>query len=726
MRHSRAFVRLFVLSASLACSGGGDSSFTPAVATVASVTISPSAIAIEVGATSQLSATVRDASGNLMSGRTVTWTSSDASVATVSASGVVTGVAAGGPIVVSATVDGRAGVAQVLVTPVPVASVTLTPSVATVAVGSGVQLAATLRDAAGGTLSGRTVTWSSSNTAVATVSSAGLVTGVAAGGPVTITASSEGRSGTAAVTVQSSSVATVSVAPTALQLSIGAAATLTATLRDAGNNVLTGRPVTWTSSSNAVATVSSTGVVTGVAAGGPVTITATAEGRQGSASVTVTAPNSNPAVITVNGGQQFQTMAGWEALAEIGQSECDPRAYATYKNGVLDRAANELGINRIRIALRNGYENPVDQFIPFKAGLLTFNQWKAFWFRVVNDNADPFVMDPAGFNWGYLDYTIDELVIPLKQRLAARGEGFWLNLVYVGANSGDVHRLDPEEYAELALAAFQHLQQRYGWVPNSLDIINEPNLGTWNGTEVGQAMVAAKRRLNQAGFFPEFVGPSVSQVTPSLPFFDQMMLVPGAAQALNEFSYHRYGNPPTATQLRGIAQRAATFGVRTSMTEHGGSGYLDLHEDLTLANVSSWEQFGLAFCGDRDIGGNYFPIYGAALGSNTPVVRTGEMTKYLRQYFRYVALGAVRIGAASTQAQWEPVAFRNPNGKYTVVVKANAGGTFSVGGLPAGTYGIDYTTANVYMQALPDVALTAGQTLTTTIPATGVLTIFAR
>ncbi len=726
MRYRSAFFSLVSVTAALACSGGGDSTFVPPVATVASVSVSPSAIAIEVGGAGQLTATARDASGNPMSGRTVTWSSTDVSVATVSASGMITGVRAGGPVAISASVDGRAGVAQATVTPAPVASVTLTPSAATVTVGGGVQFAATLRDAAGGALAGRTVTWSSSNTAVATVSSAGLVTGIAVGGPVTISALSEGRTGTATISVQTSTVATVTVAPSSLSLLIGGTSTLTATLRDASNNVLTGRPVTWTSASNAVATVSSAGVVTGVAAGGPVTITATAEGRQGSATVTVTAPNNNPAIITVNGAQQFQTMAGWEALAEIGQAECDPRAYATYKNNVLDRAANELGINRIRIALRNGYENPVDQFIPFKAGQLTFNQWKVFWFQVVNDNNDPFVMNPAGFNWGYLDYTIDELVVPLKQRLAARGEGFWLNLVYTGANSGDLHRNDPEEYAELALAAFQHLQQRYGWVPNSLEVINEPNLGTWNGTHVGQAMVAAKRRLNQAGFFPQFVGPSVSQATPSLPFFDQMMLVPGAPQALNEFSYHRYGTAPTATQLRGIAQRAATFGVRTSMLEHGGSGYEHLHEDLTLANVSAWEQFGLSFCGDRDTGGNYFPIYGASLGKNTPDVRTGEMTKYLRQYFRYVALGAVRVGATSTEAQWEPVAFRNPNGTYTVVVKANAGGAFTVGGLPAGTYGVDFTTANAYMQALPDVAVTAGQNLTTAIPATGVLTIFAR
>ncbi|MEO7966603.1 MAG: glycoside hydrolase family 30 beta sandwich domain-containing protein, partial [Gemmatimonadaceae bacterium] len=98
----------------------------------------------------------------------------------------------------------------------------------------------------------------------------------------------------------------------------------------------------------------------------------------------------------------------------------------------------------------------------------------------------------------------------------------------------------------------------------------------------------------------------------------------------------------------------------------------------------------------------------------------------LRQYFRYVGLGAVRVGATSANNTFAPVAFRNTNGKYVVVVKATAGGSFSVGGLPAGKYGIDYTVAGDYKHALPDVTVSGSQALTTSIPAAGVLTIFAK
>ena len=60
------------------------------------------------------------------------------------------------------------------------------------------------------------------------------------------------------------------------------------------------------------------------------------------------------------------------------------------------------------------------------------------------------------------------------------------------------------------------------------------------------------------------------------------------------------------------------------------------------------------------------------------------------------------------------------------MVNASSGGSFTVGGLPAGRYGIDYTTATAYMQPQPEVTITGSQAVATAIPAAGVLTIFAK
>jgi uncharacterized protein YjdB len=262
----------------------GSSGVTVNFLPVATVTVSPTQASILVAGTANFTATLKDALGNPITGPTVTWSTGNNAVATVSSTGVVTGVSAGSTTV-TATSDGKSGSATINVTLAPVSTVTLQPSPANVFVNGTAPMTATLKDAAGNVLTGRAVTWSTGNNTIATVSSTGLLTGVAAGS-TTVTATSEGKSGSATVTVTLVPVATVTVTPSPVTVQVDETVTLTATLRDANNNVLTGRTVTWTSNNTNNATVSSTGVVTGKKQGGA-TITATSEGKTGTASVQV-------------------------------------------------------------------------------------------------------------------------------------------------------------------------------------------------------------------------------------------------------------------------------------------------------------------------------------------------------------------------------------------------------------------------------------------------------
>ena len=261
----------------------------PSAVPVDTVLVSPPTASLVVGNTVQLSALVEDSAGNPLTGRTVTWTCSNAGVATVSASGLVTGTAAGSATI-AATSGGKSGAATISVqaSPVPVAAVTVSPGSATVSVGQTVQLTATLKDAAGNPLAGRSVTWSSGNTTVATVSGSGLVTARAAGS-TTITATSEGQSGTASLTVTVVPVASVTVSPASAGVAVGRTLQLSATARDSAGNALSGRTITWTTSNGAVAAVSASGLVSGVTVGSA-TISATSGGKTGSAAISVTAP----------------------------------------------------------------------------------------------------------------------------------------------------------------------------------------------------------------------------------------------------------------------------------------------------------------------------------------------------------------------------------------------------------------------------------------------------
>ena len=253
---------------------------------VASVSVSPSAANLYVGRTAQLTATLRDANGNVLTGRAINWSSSAPSVASVSASGLVSAGGVGSATI-TATSEGQSGSAAITVAVVPVASVVVAPASGTLRIGASAQLSATTKDSAGNTLTGRAVTWSSGNPAVATVSVNGMVNAVSTGS-ATITATSEGKSGTSSITVTVIPVATVTVSPASASVLVGATAQLSATTKDSAGNVLSGRVVTWSSSAAAVATVSASGLVTAVAAGSA-TITATSEGKLATSSITVTA-----------------------------------------------------------------------------------------------------------------------------------------------------------------------------------------------------------------------------------------------------------------------------------------------------------------------------------------------------------------------------------------------------------------------------------------------------
>jgi hypothetical protein len=177
-----------------ACGGGG-------APTINSIEVTPATASKLVGETQQFTAVAKDASGNIISGVTFTWSSSNPSVATVNNSGQATAVAVG-TATITASAGGKSGTATLTVTAPPptINSIEVEPATASKPVGETQQFTAVAKDASGNTISGVTFTWSSSDTSVATVDSNGLATAVAVG-TATITASAGGKSGSAILNV---------------------------------------------------------------------------------------------------------------------------------------------------------------------------------------------------------------------------------------------------------------------------------------------------------------------------------------------------------------------------------------------------------------------------------------------------------------------------------------------------------------------------------------------
>ena len=197
----RAGLAVFVI-ATLSCGGSATEPIPPVVPVLTTVTVTLSSQTIQVAQTTSATVTGLDQNGASIAVGAVTWSTGSASVASITAAGVVTGVAPGQTVVL-ASAGGKQGQQSLTVLAVPVASVTVSPASPSLVVGGSQQLTATTLDANGATLTGRTVTWTSMNTNYATVnSSTGLATAVAAG-TATIKATSETKEGTATLTVTS-------------------------------------------------------------------------------------------------------------------------------------------------------------------------------------------------------------------------------------------------------------------------------------------------------------------------------------------------------------------------------------------------------------------------------------------------------------------------------------------------------------------------------------------
>ena len=267
---------------------------SPPPAPVATVVVTLANGALNVGQTTQASAVLKDASGNTLTGRTITWSSLSDAVASVSASGLVTAKGAG-TVAIMAQSEGKSGTASLTVnTPPPssVAQVQLDVPTQDLAVGATVQSVVTLLDAQGNVLTGRTVTYSTDNPTILGVSATGLLTGIAAG-TTNVRVSSGGISASKSIRVLSATsspvLASIVVQAPTGALTVGQSVQATAVAKDQNQQSMSAS-FTWTTSAPSVATVSSNGLVTGVGAGS-VNITAASSGITGTKSFTITAPS---------------------------------------------------------------------------------------------------------------------------------------------------------------------------------------------------------------------------------------------------------------------------------------------------------------------------------------------------------------------------------------------------------------------------------------------------
>lgn len=194
--------------------------------------------------------------------KTLKWSSSDTSVATVSSSGVVTGVKGGSCVITCKNSGGQSAFCTVTVVQ-KVTGVTLNRSSISLYTGKAYTLTPTVLPA---TATDKRVTWTSSNSRIATVDANGKVTGVAKGVAEIVAMTVDGKfTAKCTVTVTKKiDVTGVKLNKTAIKLNNGSSYQLDATVSPSNASEMT---VTWSSNNTKVATVSSKGLVKAVGNG---------------------------------------------------------------------------------------------------------------------------------------------------------------------------------------------------------------------------------------------------------------------------------------------------------------------------------------------------------------------------------------------------------------------------------------------------------------------------
>ncbi len=401
-----------------------------------------------------------------------------------------------------------------------------------------------------------------------------------------------------------------------------------------------------------------------------------------------------------------------------------------------------------------------------------------------NDNSDPLVLDPAGFNFQDIDIMREKILVPaaaygfndatLGPLLNLLGPVSWLQPI----RSGDYSRY-LDEAAENVLALMLHWRDAYGTAPTLLALFNEPTSGnkelqSSSVQEMVDLVARIGARLRAAGFAEvKFLVPNEETIARSFEVAQAILADPAARPYVGAIGFHAYpygsvyssprriletsgsGAPDAATrqQLEQLKALGQQYGVPVWMTEvteaPGTNDYgldaienvlaraIHIHDDFEYAGASAF--FGMHTIWDSQTHAAHFagrgiPFLSALSGIVLVDVSTGKisitgMGYAVGHYARWIRPGAIRIGATSEKSRVIVTAFRDPgNGRVVAVVVNNETAEQLLrirlsGGSPRGSATGEASYGSVRWQAIPPFTAASGGEFETVVPANSVVTL---
>lgn len=400
--------------------------------------------------------------------------------------------------------------------------------------------------------------------------------------------------------------------------------------------------------------------------------------------------------IQIDGGTRYQTMSGFGAsfapFNRPGNRQDDPNAPAivsatdAQRDAMLQIWFNQLGLTRARLF--------PDAFEP------------------VNDNADPFTLNSAGFDWSKVNQLTEFARLARPVGLQTPWASFSMEVGHTQAwlRKPDSCSLDPgklDEEVEWLFAAAQHFRDAGIELPY-MTINNEPDLAACKDRikiEIPDYVSLVKRlgaRLRAAGIATKIVVSDGWLPQNVLHYAQAVLADPDARQYVGALAYHAYSdgyddparllensaasNPPHAgVQVRAqIRALAARYNLAIWMTEicyctpRAGFSEFELlrarlnhlHDELTLGNVSAFDAINLYNIRRPGVSDELVEVFYRPDGT----MERYQIATYgylLGQYARFIVPGSVRLKAESNDPRVRVVAFQRPDGKLVLVALNN-------------------------------------------------------
>ncbi len=406
--------------------------------------------------------------------------------------------------------------------------------------------------------------------------------------------------------------------------------------------------------------------------------------------------------ISINPLIQYQTIKGWGGTGgQNTQFEGTP----TYLiNQIINESVDGLGLTGLRYECYQG---------SYSQSYAMCRSWE--W---TNDNGSPDTTIWGAFDTTAVDYYMQNLFVPWKNKVVSNGEPFsfyespsW----YLNGSTGDIPaflRYSPGEYAEYLISNLHYLKNKYGLTADFVTMCNEAgNNNVFTPQLVDTMMQTVGARLLTSGLSTKIQFPECVSAQTTWNYIQALQNDATVWPYIKCLSYHLYGtNDPYRSLIENFAQ---SKGIPTAQTEYVGLGIDLLFQDLTLGGVSYWDFYG---------NGDYMP-----LNANNTWFTHGAKFWTTRQLIRHVRPGAIRIDASSSDPSIKSIAFINGGQITTIILNDSATSitqNVTISGLPAGNYAVGQTTGAGAYSELGVVNVGGSGNLTVSAKAQTVMAIY--